>query len=371
MTETVDAIVVRDAHGGVRIAAVGSTAPLGVALTILRAGVCGTDLQIASRVRGDRARILGHEALAATGTGAPVVLNPVGVKDQDSILGHSYDGIFRHRCQIPLPDDGGPTLVPASHDMIADLAPLTEPLGAAVYGWEIVRETVEPRTVGIWGGGFAGLACATLGSILGADVVVFCSSESRAGWVRKILGLRAESTFSSAEIGSLDAAFLCVPRTSAAEALDQAVKALSSDGVIDLVGGVPDGVTLGADPGVVAADVRRGNIRGVSSLPSGTVRVRRHDGRSLGVTGHRGTSDTQLHRAQRILCRYPERFSPMITHVVSLHQGARMINRLCLDRCRTDSAGEEIVKVVIDPTQNADRRDINSDLSVGHLLAAL
>lgn len=369
--ESVEAIAVRGEHGGVRVTTAPSPrAPAGTPLTILRAGVCGTDLQIASRVRGDRAQILGHEALAATESAEPVILNPVGVTDQDSILGHNYDGVFRQRCEVPHPDAGGPTLVPAKPEMIADLAPLTEPLGAALYGRELVEGAIRPRTVGVWGGGFLGLACATLAGLRGADVVVVCSSDSRAAWIRSRLGLRTEAPSCSAGIGPLDAAFLCVPRTSAVEALGQAADLVRSDGAVDLVGGVPDGVTVGVSPGADAADVRRRNIRGVSSLPDGTARVRRADGRWLHLTGHRGTSDTHLLQAQELLAEHPERFGRMISHVVSLHRGVSMINRLCVDRSRVDADGEEIIKVVIDPGQSAERRDVDSGVSVGQLLMA-
>jgi threonine dehydrogenase-like Zn-dependent dehydrogenase len=254
--------------------------------------------------------------------------------------------------------------------MIADLAPLTEPLGAALYGWELVEGAIRPRTVGVWGGGFLGLACATLAGLRGAEVVVVCSSDSRAAWIRRRLGLRTASPSSAARIGTLDAAFMCVPRTSAAEALGQAAQLVRSDGAVDLLGGVPDAVTVGTSPGVNAADLRRRNIRGVSSIPNGTARVRRADGQWLHVTGHRGTSDGHLLQAQQILAQHAERFGRMISHVVSLRRGVHMINRLCVDRSRVDADGEEIVKVVIDPGQSADRRDVDWAVSVGQLLMA-
>jgi 2-epi-valiolone-7-phosphate 1-reductase len=367
---SVEAIAVRDGRGGVHMVTVPVSASSGTPLTILRAGICGTDLQIASRVREDRAGILGHEALAVTESIEPVILNPVGIKDQDSILGHDYDGVFRQRCQISSSEDGGPTLVPANAELIADLAPLVEPLGAALYGWELVEKALCPRRVGIWGGGFLGLACATIAGLHGADVVVFCSTDSRAAWIRRRLSLRAESLPSSPEIGTLDAAFLCVPRTSAVEALDQAAQVICSDGAVDLVGGVPRGVVVGSNPDADATELRRGNVRGVSNTPNGTTRVRREDGRWLYVTGHRGTSDGHLLQAQEVLSQHSARFSRMISHVVSLRQGARMINQLCLGRSRTDAVGEEIVKVVIDPGQTVERRDLDPGVSIGHLLLA-
>jgi 2-epi-valiolone-7-phosphate 1-reductase len=369
--ESVEAIAVRGDCGGVRVVTVPVSMPPGKPLKILRAGVCGTDLQIASRVRGDRAQILGHEALAITESAAPVILNPVGIRDQDSILGHNYDGVFRQRCRIPYPDSGGPTLVPANAEMVADLAPLVEPLGAALYGWELVEKTIRPCRVGIWGGGFVGLACATLANLRGADVMVFCSSDSRVAWIRRRLGLRAESLSSSPEIGTLDAAFMCVPRTSAIEALHQAAKIVCPDGVVDLLGGVPAGVTVGANPGVDATELRRGNVRGVSCTPNSTVRVRRADGRWLRVTGHRGTSDSHLLQAQEILSQHAGHFSQMISHVVSLRQGARMINRVCVGRSRTDTDGEEIVKVIIDPGLSVERRDFDAGVSIRQLLMAV
>jgi threonine dehydrogenase-like Zn-dependent dehydrogenase len=64
--EPVEAIAVRGDCGGVRMVTVPVSISSGKSLRILRAGVCGTDLQIASRVRRDRAKILGHEALAIT-----------------------------------------------------------------------------------------------------------------------------------------------------------------------------------------------------------------------------------------------------------------------------------------------------------------
>ncbi|KOG91676.1 dehydrogenase, partial [Streptomyces varsoviensis] len=75
-------------------------------------------------------------------------------------------------------------------------------------------------------------------------------------------------------------------------------------------------------------------------------------GKPLHLTGHRGTSRAHLERAQDLLLRAPERFAPLVTHVVSL---AHLED--CLDSMAAGSGPStllgEYIKVAVDPTLGA------------------
>ena len=160
-------VIVRDGAGlRCRRVVTPAPGPGDVMVRVDHIGVCGTDLQILNGTRPDAARILGHEGtgrVEAVGPGGPaalvgrrVVFNPVDPAEQDAVLGHSYDGLLQERVLVParrVPQ----MLVTVEPDAPPALATLTEPLGTAVYGQELVRAVCRPRRVLVIGAGPVGL----------------------------------------------------------------------------------------------------------------------------------------------------------------------------------------------------------------------
>ena len=321
---------------------------------MLRAGICGTDVQIARGVRGDRARILGHEGAGrlAASPGVPgrtVVPNPVNVHDQDSILGHSYDGIFRDRAALAPVAEGVPALVEAAPGLPLDLAPLVEPLATTLYARTLLGEAAH-GSIGIWGGGATGMLHALLATREGTPAHVVHHGERDDDWVGAGLPVASAtpaSSFSARRVRAanggrpLSAAVLCVPRWGAETALTQALSVLEPGGVIDLFGGFGAGDRHPDLPDVDLQAVRRSNVCGSVSEPLSAVT---RDGKPVRLTGHRGTSDAQLLEAQALILSDPAAFAAVVTHVVSLDTAARWLSARVRGRWPEPRVG----KVVID-----------------------
>jgi threonine dehydrogenase-like Zn-dependent dehydrogenase len=340
--------LVREAGSGVGVRNVKLSSP--PRFRILRAGICGTDLQICRRVRPDGASILGHEGVAEQ-IGEPdgrrrfVVFNPVDPVEQDAILGHSYDGVFQ-RFFSPRPPRVPASLTVAS-DLVADLAVLIEPLAAVLYGWELVRQVSRPGTVAVFGAGSAALLAALVGELIGVRTIVVHRRLARLAFLREHKDFPAERLVLPADLppDSVDAAFLCVPREGAAAALDVALSAVRSNGVIDLLGGFAPGDRHPDLGDLDLGGVRRQNVCGRPA--PGTLVTSKH--RQIRLTGHRGTSLDHLAAAERLLLAHPRRFGALVTHVLSLEAAAGYLSRASAPADARGLSGEPI-KVVIDPT---------------------
>jgi 2-epi-valiolone-7-phosphate 1-reductase len=318
---------------------------------ILRASVCGTDVQICRRIRPDSARILGHECLAeALDVGAReerlVVFNPVDRVDQDKILGHSYDGAFQ-RYLIAEPGGTLPETCGVSPELIADLAPLIEPLAAVLYGWELVETAGELRSAAVFGGGATAALAVLTGSLRGVEMTLVHSRPARLRFLESVLPAPDTHFVSdpASDAGKVDAAFICVPREGAPTALSSALSRTRQGGVIDLLGGVGTGDRHAQMGSMDLGLVRRVNVRG-ERRPGVVIRL---PSLGIGVTGHRGTSMAHLDAAQRLLRDHSALFGPLVTHVLSLESAAAFLSAVSCGS-RTGGLAGERIKIVIDPT---------------------
>jgi len=331
----------------------------GIVHRVLRVGVCGTDLQIQRRVREDRAAVLGHEGIAVRLAGAGrecEIFNPVDPRDQDVILGHSYDGILQDvitgvpaRCRVP-----------ARGDLPVDLGPLVEPSATAVYAWELMHPHLPPgASVAIFGGGSAALLMAMLGEDLGHRIRLIHPRRERREFLTGLGVLGAAEVTDSAPRDTADAAVICLPREAAHHAIAQATTALTSDGILDLFGGIPSGAPYPAIPHLELAAIRRSNACGQSHGPTHVDAIT-DSGKRLRITGHRGTSAAHLHTAQQHLTDEPGRYGKLVTQVISLHEAALWIPAMA----RRDRLLGEQVKVVVDLLMPHRTRTVDLDTTV-------
>ena len=337
-------------------------------LRVLRAGLCGTDVQIAMGLRADVATVLGHEGLAAPidPSGPAVIFNPVHLGAQDEILGHSYDGLFQDRVNVRKFDDGGPELCVAAPKLVADLAPLVEPLGCVLYSNELLSTSSPPRSLIIVGGGTTAALHALVATRQGIDVHLVHGRPERLAWLRDrkltgaatlhLAGPDLAARVRAARAGEpVDAAVLCVPRNGAPVALEQALECVREGGVINLFGGFRSGDQHPLLPGMDLGSVRRANVCGMS-LDGGHVVVETATGFIIRLTGHRGTSRAHLAEAQRHLIAAPRTFARLVTTVVSLEGLAAIIRMLASDA----NLSPERCKIVVDMSLGAGaQRDID------------
>jgi 2-epi-valiolone-7-phosphate 1-reductase len=318
---------------------------------VLRAGICGTDLQICRGLRADAAQILGHEGLAVTldapaGLRPPcVVFNPVNPRDQDHILGHSHDGIFQS--YFAATAEAHPETQPAPPGLVADLAPLVEPLAAVLYGWQLLQGAREVASAAVLGGGTTAALAVLVGELRGVHMTLVHARAARLAFLARVLDLGRTSFRSAPAPGHarVDAAFVCVPRDGAAGALSSALQLVRAGGVIDLLGGFGSGDRHPALGQLDLGAVRRANACGAPE-PG---RVFTAPPASVLVTGHRGTSTAHLLEAQRLLMAHPRRFAPLVTHVVSLTTAAAFLSAVSRGDPPRAFEGERL-KVVIDLT---------------------
>lgn len=347
--------------------------PQEIQLRVLRAGLCGTDVQIAAGHRPDAASVLGHEGLAMPGgDGRAVICNPVHAADQDQILGHSYDGLFQDRVNLRRSHHGGPELFAAAPELPADLAPLVEPLACVLYSYELLTLESPLRSLLVIGAGATALMHALVGRAHGIEVHLAHRRAARLAWLLdrdlvpgvsmhvagRDLGVRLRASRSEAAV---DAAVLCVPRQAAAEALAQALDCVRDGGSIDLFGGFSAGDTHPLLPGLDLGDVRRANVRG-SPRPGRRRLAETRMGSTVWVTGHRGTSCAHLAEAQNRLLQSADLFARLVDEVVSLELLASILTGLA----RTGTAPGERCKTVVDLTLAAGER---RPVDLGRLVA--
>ncbi|MFD9428884.1 MULTISPECIES: dehydrogenase [unclassified Streptomyces] len=273
-----------------------------------------------------------------------MIFNPVDPEAQDRVLGHSYDGVFQHTVLV---DADSPVLFDADPLLIADLAPLVEPLAAVLYGWELVERDARPATAAVWGGGSTAVLTALVGELRGIRTHLVHRRAGRLSFLtgQGIFGATTLHTGASGLRG-IDAAFICLPREAAPGALSEVVSSLAPGGVVDLLGGFAPGDVHGQIPGVDLGAVRRANVCG-QPRPGATTRARTGDGAAIGLTGHRGTAPHHLAEAQRLLRAHPDVFGALVTHVLSLEAAAAELQAVAAGSGPSVGPPERI-KMVID-----------------------
>lgn len=296
-----------------------------IVIRMLSAGVCGTDLAMLSGTRPCRAEVLGHEGVGVVlyapkdsnvSKGARVIINPVHRKQPHIVIGHSRDGVFRELFCVDAADavEGGLLLACPKECCLgnAELV-LAEPLGSVLYSFELLRE-YKATSLLIRGSGTVGILAAKLWSILtGSSATLVSNSEAHARWLResirwpanvRICGLTELKNVirERSSCHGFDAAILCCSREGTPEGLRFLLDAVQEGATIDLMAGFP--AEYREDRlGVVDVDnIRWNNICGISGPPATAV-VDRSSGKTVYLTGHRGTAERHIVEAIELLSR--------------------------------------------------------------------
>ncbi|WP_424213237.1 ROK family protein [Streptomyces sp. BI20] len=332
------------------------------------AGVCGTDLQMLRGLRQDGAPVLGHEGISrvvAVGEGvdrglAPgtlVVVNPTHRTDPTFLLGHNVDGLLQERTLIPANAVRGGLVVPLPTVPQGELAALVEPLAVVRYAMLTLRER-NPGTLLVFGDGTVGhLAVRTAKHWVGPRVrtvqvhhtgegMDWSAAAPHAADVRVQHGRFTPEELASHFADGPVAVLLATPAVAMLSCMETALAATAGREVlVDLLGGVPKGGRVAALPGADLGTIRAANCAGVPEPPH-IESLTTADGHPVRVFGHRGASNCHLLDAAAELCREPELYRDLVTHVVEPAEAVRIMSRLAVSRRRTVD-GRRMVKLAV------------------------
>ena len=343
--------------------------PGGLLIALSHVGICGTDLQILNGTRPDTAEILGHEGVGAVveaGHGAVlragdrVVFNPVAELCDGNILGHNVSGLFQEYISLGPRAVARGLVLPMENGTPFACEALVEPLGAVIYGYELIsRATSHLRTAVVFGAGPVGTLAAVFLRTLGIRALLVHRSAIRLETIRNLQIIPAADLVLVSENlparilaitdgRGTDAALICTTRAGAPDALRKAAHIVSNGGCIDLVTNYPENAPVPS--GTSNEAVRGVRAANVCGLPKeGAYLHATAGGRSICITGHRGTSTGHLTRALYELKTRGPLYAKLITHVLPLSEAANAIQTLAHSAERF-LAGRDCIKAVIDLT---------------------
>ena len=275
-------------------------------------GICGTDLDIARGNRADAAQVLGHEGSGVISAHGPDVLdwrigevvafNPVDPTDQERVLGHSYDGLLQEEVRLLEPQVPARLLVKVPATVPYWAAALVEPLSVVLYAREILERYVAVGEVVLIGsGGFAHVA-ARYWSNAGRRVAIVSRNTARHAALAAQSGegleyLSAEQLMSRPRA---ECVIVCSSRESASWAYDLAVRACAAGGIIDFVSGSTQAISV--YDGAMKREMRIDDVRRLNACGAAHIAVEhRFEGRTLRVSGHRGSTARHYRRALELL----------------------------------------------------------------------
>jgi threonine dehydrogenase-like Zn-dependent dehydrogenase len=323
------------------------------------AGVCGTDLDIIRRTRGDMPSVLGHEVVAEVTEsdihgvdGRIVVVNPVSDNDQRRNFGHSIPGVWTKQRIITSSEiaDGHLAYLP-SQDVGPESA-LCEPIGAAVYARALMQlNACAPAQVLILGSGGIALTLAIVLTMDGHAVTLSPSCPEHAAQLDGMLeGCPRLRIVPRADLGRCglraDAAAVMVSRGGCRAAVSQALGALKPGGILDLVSSVDPGPSPACHKLSFnkLAEIRWHNTR--SNPVAGAYLDGEGPNGSYRVTGQRGTSAGHIAAAMELIGANRAAFRKILSHVVPFEEAAAFIEAVARDRAaRID--GRIVTKAVI------------------------
>lgn len=331
-----------------------------IVIKMLSAGVCGTDLAMLSGTRHCRAEVLGHEAVGivlsapengSIAKGARVIINPVHRKQPQIVIGHSRDGAFRELFCVEATEaaEGG-LLVPCPSQCSlgdAELV-LAEPLGSVLYSLELLQEKCKATSLLIRGSGTIGILAAKVWSILtGSPATLVSQSEAHARWLRDSMRWPANVRICCVtEVAGMirerpsgdgfDAAILCCSRGGAPEGLRFLLNHVQDSATIDLMAGFPAEYREARLDSVDLDRIRWKNICGVSGWP-GTAVVDHSNGKTVYLTGHRGTAERHILEAVELLSRRVISIADLPHCLLTLEQLPSAVTKMLSNESRHDA----------------------------------
>lgn len=337
--------IVRQANGSFQLSEVSTPelTPNGLLVKILKAGVCGTDLQIIRGLRDDPATILGHEGcgeVIAVGEGVKqfavgdrVTFIPHSSTYPDRILGHNIPGLFQEIRLMNKEDLASGLVVKVNENISDELVVLAEPLGAIIYSNVLVQQTLKPTRVAVFGAGQIGVLYSMFLKAFYPKREVFLIHQDRASldWFveNKIVArdhlFLFEDLLSGKEKIEFDAGVICTDRRSAVSIFELALRFIRERGIIDLFGGFPANYFIIADQPIFPSQIRQKNVCGAPEI--GYFYHGKINDRIVNLTGHRGVNQGHVQEALNELSQFPTLFKTVISPTVSPKEAVDCFNQ--------------------------------------------
>jgi 2-epi-valiolone-7-phosphate 1-reductase len=351
-----------------------------IAIKMLSAALCGTDLAILSGNRPGQAEVIGHEGVGAVlyapkssglSVGSKVIFNPVNQKHPAEVIGHSRDGIFRGLFCIDAADAAeGCFLVscPPECSLEDSELAIAEPIASVLYSMELLREQCGAASLLIRGSGTVGILAAKLWTRMTKSfAIVVSKSEAHARWLREATPWPANvricssselpGTIRECSMGpALKAAILCCSRESVPEGLCTLMDALPEGATIDMMAGFPAEYREARLGGVSMDGVRWNNSCGVNTAPPRVV-VDSSTGKTFHLMGHRGTSERHILQAVDLMSRGVISKADLPYHLLTLEQLPGTVEKMLSARTRPDT---KFVKAIV-TFSGKDRGEPNGD----------
>lgn len=376
--QSTHAALVMTAPGQMRIEQVPTKRPRAgeILVASLRAGICGSDLDMMRGIRPLGTRILGHEGVAkvvAVGSdtspfaaGQYVTFWPNNPTDANDTLGASTDGLFQQYLLIPQAALERGMVIPFETEIPLTCGPLSEPFATVIYGYQIVQQVIKPESIVVVGAGPIGLLTALYAKAHGCSrIFLVDASQARLNWaVKRGIVDDSYAILNSPQLADtvlermgqqgIDAAFLCTPRSATRPVLTQALRFIREDGCIDLAAGTDSSDEFAELPGVDLDATRHANVCGIGH-EVGQCLTRA--GKRLWLTGHSGASPSYLQEAMKLLRDDPAHYARVISHTVP-YRAAPAVFEHRMAATRHDLAGEPFVKVIIDFTSEGQEIEV-------------
>jgi threonine dehydrogenase-like Zn-dependent dehydrogenase len=326
---------------------------------VVYSGICTTDLQILRGERGLEPIVLGHEAVCqvvevgenvrGVSLGEVVLLNPNNPLDDYDKLGHNREGLFQEYIKFGQEFLDRKQVLTLGNSALSATYTMIEPLSGVIAAQDRIKDRIPRRNVLIVGAGVMGLLFALMNVKSGARNV-FLANRSKGKLEFAISrGIVQEGkTFDSSrgisspllEVSAgegADIVIVCVSRGQGAPVAQEALTYVNPGGCVYLFAGFCSGDLLTLDEG--------------QKLDAWSIRTcwrteRVHiAGKTVDVSGHRGSRQEDLALAAHLIRSDTLYFSKVISHIISLQAVPETALALAMDE---NILGMPAKRVVVD-----------------------
>ena len=348
---------------------------------VVFSGICTTDLQILCGQRGLEPTVLGHEGVCqvlevgknAKGLteGEMIILNPNNPLDDHDKLGHTREGLFQEYVKFGQEFVERRQVLSLGRSAASATDTLVEPLSCVVAAQERIKDRIAGSNVLVIGAGLMGLLFILMNVKMGARNV-FLANRSKErldfavarGIVQEnktfVIGECLSSQVDEVSAGEgVDIVIICVSLGQGVRAAQDATTYVNAGGCVYLFAGFRPGdvLTLDEDAKTDAWSIR-------SAWKTERIHVA---GKSVDLSGHRGSRNEDLTMAANIIRGDSISFGRVISHIISLDVLPDIMQTLGRDE---NIQGVQAKRMVVDMTARDRVVELAEELPLRHLQEA-
>lgn len=299
---------------------------------VVFSGICTTDLQILRGERGLEPMILGHEGVCQVlevgkdvrglSLGSMIVLNPNNPLDDHDKLGHTREGMFQQYVKFGKEFLERRQVLTLASSTVSATDALIEPLSCVVAAQDHIKDRIPGKNVLVIGAGIMGLLFVLMNVKMGARNVFLANrSKDKLDWAVAKGITQQEKVFATGQCVSsqvdevsagqgADVVIISVSLGQGSHTAQDAISYVNAGGCVYLFAGFRPGDVLTLEGG---AEVDVTPIR--SGWKTKQIRLA---GKSLALSGHRGSRYEDLAVAANLIRGDNLSFGRVISHIISL-----------------------------------------------------